>query len=114
MKLVVIESPYKGNWFKRWLNIRYARACMRDSLNRGEFPLLSHLLYPQVLDDNIPEERKLGIEAGLAWAEKAELTAVYIDRGVSSGVEAAIDRARKAGRAFEFRTLTHSPRFRSF
>lgn len=116
MKLVCIESPFAGSWFQRWMNVRYAKACMRHSLKMGEYPIASHLLYTRrgILRDEVPRERKLGIEAGLAWAEKADLIAIYIDRGISDGVEAAITRARELKQQIEFRTLTHSPRYRSF
>lgn len=85
----------------------YARLCMRDSFLRGEAPFASHLLYTQdgILDDLIAEERKLGIEAGLIWGEAAELTVVYCDYGVSRGMEMGIERAVKAGRPIEYRTL---------
>ena len=73
MKRVILESPYAGDLGR---NIKYPRACLRDSIHRGEAPLASHLLYTQegVLDDGDPEERKLGIEAGLAWGPVAEAT----------------------------------------
>ena len=66
MKRVILESPYAGDVER---NVAYARACLRDSLLRGEAPIASHLLYtqPGVLDDQIPEERQMGIDAGLAW-----------------------------------------------
>lgn len=100
MKLVVIESPFRGdpNHPEYERNTDYAKRCLLDSLRRGEAPLASHLLYPQVLDDTKPEERRKGIEAGLAWALEASLTAVYTDFGVSPGMEAAIERARQEGR----------------
>jgi hypothetical protein len=49
-------------------NVKYARACIRDNLVRGEAPIASHLLFTQLdsLDDAILEERQLGINAGLA------------------------------------------------
>jgi hypothetical protein len=85
MKRVIIESPYAGNIER---NLKYARACLKDSLQRGEAPIASHLLYTQegVLDDNIPEERKWGIDAGLAWKEVANLHVFYIDYGMSPGM----------------------------
>lgn len=103
-KLVLIESPYAGDVEK---NIRYARACMRDSLIRGEYPFVMHLLYTQegVLDDDIPFERNLGIEAGLAWGKKASKTVVYIDLGITPGMELGIQRARDEGREIEYREL---------
>ncbi len=108
MKLVIIESPY-GNVNESVVedNVEYARACMADSIKRGEAPYASHLLFtqPGILDDRIPAERALGIEAGLAWGEKADLTAVYVDRGMSTGMKYGIAAAEKAGRPIEIRTL---------
>lgn len=69
MVKVILESPYAGDIER---NIEYARLCMKDSLMRGESPIVSHLLYTQVLNDKIPEERNMGIEAGLAWMDAAD------------------------------------------
>ena len=108
MRLVVVESPYKGNMFQRWLNRRYARACIRDCLLRRESPLASHLLYTQrgVLRDWLPQERATGINAGLAWAKHADLMVVYIDRGVSNGMTSAEMYANNIGLPVEYRSLT--------
>jgi hypothetical protein len=88
MRLVVIESPYAGDVAR---NLLYARRCLSDALIRGEAPIASHLLYtqPGVLDDNIAAERQLGIDAGLAWAERADLAAFYLDFGWSNGMRLA-------------------------
>ena len=94
MTRVIIESPYAGDVEK---NIGYAQAALRDSLQRGEAPLASHLLYTQVLDDSIPEERSQGISAGLAWLPLADICAVYIDLGISPGMAKAIEAANAAG-----------------
>lgn len=104
MKLVIIESPYAGDVER---NVRYARACLADSLHRGEAPLASHLLYtqPGVLDDLKPEERKRGIDAGLSWGKAADLTAVYIDLGISAGMKAGIQAAQEVEREIEIRWL---------
>lgn len=108
MKRVDIESPYNGPdeaTVKR--NIRYARACVRDSLKRGEAPFASHLLYtqPGILDDRIPEERAHGIDAGKALVLGCDLTAVYTDLGYSSGMRYGMAAAAAAGRPIEIRTL---------
>ena len=92
--LVIIESPYRG---RTRLHRRYLRACLRDSLDRGEAPFASHGLYTQVLDDDDPDERRLGMEAGWAWLERADLVAVYTDLGVSAGMRAGTLRAVGAG-----------------
>lgn len=104
MRRVILESPYAGNVDR---NVAYARACLRDSLLRGEAPIASHLLYtqPGVLDDQIPEERQMGIDAGLAWGVEAEATVVYTDYGISRGMRYGIERAEREGRVVEYRSL---------
>jgi hypothetical protein len=107
MRRVILESPYAGNVLQRWLNRRYARRCVRDALQRGEAPIASHLLYTQrgILRDEVPSERKLGIDAGLAWRDAAEASVVYVDRGVSGGMMLGIQAALRAGLPVEYRTL---------
>lgn len=107
MRLVIVESPYAGNVLR---NLAYARLALLDCLRRGEAPFASHLLYtPEgVLDDLKPDERKLGIEAGLAWGDKADATIVYDDLGISLGMQLGIDRAKAAGRPVEWRRLLRS------
>ncbi len=104
MKRVIIESPFAGDVET---NLRYLRACMADCIRRGEAPFASHGLYtqPGVLRDDVPEERALGIAAGFAWREVAELTVVYADLGMSRGMEAGIADAKAKGRPFEIRML---------
>lgn len=104
MKLVIIESPYAGDVEA---NTAYARACLRDSLKRGEAPYASHLLYtqPGVLDDLNPDERAHGIDAGLAWGNVAALVAVYTDKGISRGMEYGIAAHKAAGRVVEYRSI---------
>jgi len=107
VKLVIIESPFAGTDEEIVKNIKYARQSMRDSLLKGEAPLASHLLYTQegILEDRNPEERRLGISAGLAWGEHAELTAVYADLGITKGMEQGIERAKKERREIVFRYI---------
>ena len=106
---VLIESPYAGDTAEAIAkNVEYARRCVKDCLKRGEAAYASHLFYtqPGILDDKIPEERKLGINAGLLWGEAAEKTAVYTDLGMTDGMKYGIDRAKKAGRPVVMRTLS--------
>lgn len=102
MRRVVLESPYAGDIAT---NEAYARAALFDSLGRGEAPIASHLLYTQVLNDDVPGQRKLGIAAGLAWAEYADATVVYIDLGISAGMLHGINDAVKYDRPVEFRNI---------
>jgi hypothetical protein len=101
-RLVILESPYAGDTYR---NTAYARACLRDSLKRGEAPMASHLLYTGALSDRDAGERAIGIEAGLAWGRVADATVVYTDLGISDGMQFGIDRANIEGRMVEFRRI---------
>ena len=68
--------------------------------------LPARLTQPGILDDGIPSERQWGIDAGLAWRRVADASVVYIDRGISKGMEYGILAAIEAGKPVEFRTLT--------
>ena len=112
-RLVILETPYRGdnNYANLEKNIEFARACMRDCfINHNESPFVSHLLYTQegILNDNDPNERALGIKAGLAWGSLAEATVVYTDKGISKGMKIGIQRAEEVGRPVEYRTLKFS------
>jgi len=104
METVVIESPFSGDVNK---NLRYLRACMGDSLKRGEAPFASHGLYtqPGVLDDEIPEERNHGIQAGFEIGKRLDITAVYTDLGITKGMEYGIKEALSCGRPIVYRKL---------
>lgn len=104
MNLVMIESPFAGNIEA---NVDYARKCMAHSLSLGEAPIASHLIYTQagILDDDIPEERKKGIAAGFFWGVKADTIAVYIDLGISAGMEDAVNFYCKLGKSIEYRKI---------
>lgn len=100
--LVIVESPFAGDVAR---NRRYLKACLRDSLRRGEFPFASHAIYTQVLDDRKADERRLGIRAGLAWAKHADATVIYADLGISRGMAAGISHANERGRTVTVRYL---------
>jgi hypothetical protein len=105
MKRVIIESPYKG---AVPINEIYGELCMRDCLvNYNESPFASHLLYTRtfVLDDLIPEQRKLGIDAGFCWREVAEQTNFYIDLGITDGMKLGIHDCAKKGKPYKLRKL---------
>lgn len=80
---------------------------MHDCLMRSEAPFASHLLYTQagVLDDDDPDERELGIEAGLAIGRMMRETVVYTDLGISDGMRRGIERAKRERRRIVYRKL---------
>jgi len=103
--LINLESPFAG---QIELNTLYARFCMHDSIvNHGEAPYASHLLYtqPYVLDDDIYEERQLGIQSGLEFNSVTDKTVLYIDLGESPGMTQAELAALMDNREIERRNL---------
>jgi hypothetical protein len=107
MRLVLLESPYAGSILE---NIRFANACMLDCFNRGEAPFASHLLYPQVLNDLDPDDRKRGILAGFAWGFWADAQIFYLDRGMSPGMVEALQWGAREHMVQEFRYLHPKPK----
>lgn len=112
LRRVVLESPFAGQGrtqkqrlAARSRNERYARAALYDCLIRGEAPIASHLLHTQVLDDDVPAHRRMGIDAVLAWTPVADLSVFYVDLGWSSGMSKARDRCVALRFPFEERTL---------
>jgi hypothetical protein len=104
--LVYIESPYaESESGSVEDHVEYAKLCMIDCIKKGEFPLASHLLYPQILDDLDPSERRQGMRGGEAWASIADIRAVYTDQGESRGMTWGIRNASKLGQKTEYRSL---------
>lgn len=91
-------------------NVAYARACLLDSLSRGEAPFAMHLLYPQVLDDTKPYDRAKGIAAGCALIAVCQVEAAYFDRGFSGGMRQGMEVALRHKLVIEFRSLHDRPR----
>ena len=84
---IVIESPYAGDTYR---NMRYLDACVRDALGRGETPYASHRMLTSALHDHVPEQRSVGMEAGLAMAlhlaQSGASVVFFIDYGWSEGM----------------------------
>lgn len=109
MRRVIVESPYRGaSQAERLRNVSYLKQCLRDCIMRGESPYASHGLLPGALEEDKPEERILGIEAGCAWWSVASSIIFYTDNGWSLGMELAKDAATKMGYVIEERKLNEN------
>jgi hypothetical protein len=86
-------------------NVQFARRCVEDSLLRGEAPFASHVIYPLVLDDATPEQRRMGMEAGFEWGTVAQQIAIYVDNGITPGMAEGIQKHKDNGLPLEFRYL---------
>lgn len=90
-KLAYICSPYRGNAWQIRKNIGYARELTKKALEMGFTPITPHLYLTQVLNDEIPSERKQGLEAGHVILETCETMIIGIRYGVSEGMAAEIE-----------------------
>ena len=93
MKLIFIASPYAGDIER---NIEYAKQACRHVLDKGNAFFCPHLLYPQILDDNNPEERKLGIRLGKEVLTKCDELWAFGNH-ISSGMFEEIEYAKERG-----------------
>ncbi len=94
IKTVCIEAPLSGDLEQ---SIAYARAAMHYCLYLNVAPFVSHLLYTQVLDDEDPDQRELGIDAGIALGDACENRWFFVDFGLSIGMRIALRRAHDRG-----------------
>ncbi len=89
VRLHAICSPFSGLVER---NVAYAKDAMRDALKLGWAAYAPHLIFPEYLDDSIPDEREMGIVSGMTLLDQAEILAVYCDFGVTAGMRREIDR----------------------
>lgn len=100
MKRVIIESRYAGDIEA---NLRFARLSCLYALSAGFSPYASHQFFPQMLNDDLPAERAIGIKAGLAWSDVLapddevwfcipQAQAQYGQEAFSSGMLLGLDR----------------------
>lgn len=82
----IISLPDTGNRM-------YITECIRDSLLRGEAPIINRFLYNFASDPTVPEELEHSLQAGLSWGRCASSTVVYTDYGVTSNMEQDIQDA---------------------
>ena len=91
--LVYIASRYAGDVeANRAKAIEYCRYAIK----RQRIPVASHLLYPQILDDNDPEQRRLGMIFGLKLLAVCSEVWVF-GTEYSHGMQAEIDEAKRLG-----------------
>ncbi len=101
MKIVYICSPFRGD---TETNIANAQKYSRFAVDEGVLPIAPHLLFPQFMNDDVPEERNqamnfnqtilhlcqevwvfgksttMGMAFEIAFAEKAGIEVKYYDK----------------------------------
>ena len=91
-----ICSPFRANTateLKR--NIQYAQMLTRKAIEAELAPITPHLYITQVVRDDIEQERQQGLKAGLALLDCCEILILGKYYGISDGMRAEIEKARK-------------------
>jgi len=94
---IYVVSRYAGDVDA---NVKAAIGYCRLVIDKGYMPIASHLLYPQILNDNDPEERELGLMFGLALLRGCD--EVWVFGEVSPGVAREIEEARRLNKRLKF------------
>ena len=89
-KKIYVASRYAGDVD---VNVAAAIGYCRRVIDEGHMPIASHLLYPQILNDNNPKERKLGLMFGLALLRSCD--EMWVFGAVSPGVEREVEEAKR-------------------
>lgn len=84
-------SPYRGDIEA---NTEWAREYCRQVYEAGYIPLAPHLLFPQFLKEEIPEEREAGLEMAAALIPMCRVLVVCGDE-VSEGMAGEIALAER-------------------
>jgi hypothetical protein len=106
MKRVFLISPYSGDVER---NLKYADKCQTFCFSSGLAPFAGHILYPRVLDDNIEKDRDFGMRSAYAWLSVADMAVAFMDLGVSRGMRADLDAARRLSVPIQYLSLNGSP-----
>lgn len=91
MQKVFICSPYRGDIEH---NIEVARYAGHIAAKTGYVPVIPHLIYPQFLDDNIPDERILGIQLGAELLKASDMMWL-IGSKITKGMKYELEIAKK-------------------
>jgi len=88
--LIYVASAYAGD-IKG--NVEKAKQYCIHVINEGGVPIAPHLLFTQFLDDNVPHERKLGLDLGLKLLEHCD--EVWVFGNISGGMKREIEKAKE-------------------
>lgn len=94
---IYVASKYAGDVES---NVAAAIGYCRRVIDEGHMPIASHLLYPQILNDNDPSERDLGLLFGLALLRMCD--EVWVFGTVSPGVAQEIEEAKRLNKRLRY------------
>lgn len=89
--LVYVASAYSCD---TKVNTEKTKQYCRYALKQGQIPLAPHLMFPQFMDDENPEERELALFMDVILLGKCDELWVFGDP-ISEGMKTEIDVAKK-------------------
>ncbi len=95
---VYIVSRYAGDVEN---NVRNAIRYCRFAIDKKKMPIAAHLLYPQIVDDNNPDEREIGTMYGLSLLALCDEVWCF-GENLSSGMEQEIKEAKRLGKPIKY------------
>lgn len=103
MKRVYIASPYRTH-VQRDTYDRYLKMCIQDSISRNEAPYAPHFIYPLFMGVCEINDEKCRDMAN-KFLIVCDKLAVYVDFGISEGMQAEIDLAKAQKKPIEIRRI---------
>jgi hypothetical protein len=93
-----ICTPYRAKDKKQFeKQLAYTKSVARAEILCGNDVIVPHLYYTQLLDDDNPEERKIGMNSAISLLEKCDKVVVGNRYGISAGMEKEIYHAMAKG-----------------
>lgn len=92
LRKVYICSPYSGDTVH---NANMARVYCRQAMDEGFIPIAPHIYFTQFLFDDVEEERRKGMDAGLGLLLECEQ--VWVFGEPTEGMREEIEHARRNG-----------------
>lgn len=97
---VYIVSRYAGDVEA---NAAAAVRFCQFAIRKGMMPVASHLLYPQMLRDDTPEEREMGTAFGMALLTLCDEVWIFSNHnGLSPGMAAEENEAKRLGKPIRY------------
>jgi len=103
-KIIFICHPWRGNNSSHIENNNpelTKRICKHIAISTDNVPLSTGLYLNQFLNDDIDDERKLGLKLGRELMEICDVVYSYEMSGVSEGMKGDLDFAKKLGKPVE-------------
>jgi dienelactone hydrolase len=87
IEIIFVCSPFKGNENAE----EETREYCRELALAGKLPIAPHLYFTQFLDDDIPEERELGMRLGRMLMNFCNSLNIYVSNGMKEDIDHAKD-----------------------